>query len=499
MIREENIRLIFGLKIKQLRQMKGWSLLELSKISGLSPSYLNEIEKGKKYPKANKIVSLAEVFNVTYDDLVSLKLAGPLAPMSDLLRSNIITDLPLNIFGFDLGKMVESLHNSPAKVGAFVSTIVEIARNYEKQKERFYFAALRSYQEVHNNYFQEMEEGCDYFVKKFDIDPHQAFSYERAISILTERYDYNVEEYSLEEYPELKSNRYVRIPGKEKDILLLNPKLSTNQRLFVVGRELAFNILKVKKRANISMLVEVNSFDHILNNFLASYCAAAVLINRDRLQEDLDALFDNVKWNGQQFLNMLSKYQVSPDVLMHRMTGLIPKFMGIKDLIFLRYQHDLQKDRFELTKELYLGNTTNPAMNQPWQHYCRRFNGMSLLNEIVQTQVTDGPRKPIVAVQIIQHLSTDEEYFCITVARDLLPTPNLNSSVTIGFKISPQFRKKVKFWNDPSIVRTVVNTTCEACHIMDCKERVAEPEEVLKRQNSLEVKEALDKLQQEYI
>ena len=53
---------------------KNLSLFGLSKLTGLSKSYLNEIEKGKKYPKTDKIVTLSEALEVPYDHLVSLKL-----------------------------------------------------------------------------------------------------------------------------------------------------------------------------------------------------------------------------------------------------------------------------------------------------------------------------------------------------------------------------------------------------------------------------------------
>ncbi len=495
MIKEENIRIVFGLKIKQLRLKMGLSLSALSKLTRLSPSYLNEIEKGKKYPKADKIVILANVFQVSYDDLVSLKLTGPLAPLTDLLLSNIITDLPLNIFGFDLGKMVESLSDSPAKVGAFISTIVEIARNYEMEKERFYFAALRSYQEVHNNYFEELEEGCDFFVEKFEIDTTKTFSYERAINILEEKFNYKVEEYSLEKYPELGGNRYVFIPGKEKSTLLLNPNLNKNQRLFMVGRELAFNILKVTKRSQISMLVEVSSFDHILNNFLASYCAGAVLINKNQLIDDINALFKNKLWDGDYFLSLLNKYQVSPEVLLHRMTGVICNFIGIKDIFYHRFQHNLIKNSFDLTKELYLGSITNPNFNKDWFHHCRRISGIKLLKKLESM----NSNEPIIDVQIVQNLHNDDEYLCISVARSMEPTPNANSSVTIGFKINSTFRKKVMFWKDPNIDIKMVGTTCESCRVENCEERAAPPELVKAKQANDKVKDALNRLQQNYI
>ena len=73
---EEQIRLIFGLKIKQIRGEKDLSLFGLAKLTGLSKSYLNEIEKGKKYPKPDKIVAIANALETSYEDLVSMKLGG---------------------------------------------------------------------------------------------------------------------------------------------------------------------------------------------------------------------------------------------------------------------------------------------------------------------------------------------------------------------------------------------------------------------------------------
>ena len=50
-IEKDYIKLIFGLKLKQARTNKNLSLFGLAKITDLSKSYLNEIEKGKKSSK----------------------------------------------------------------------------------------------------------------------------------------------------------------------------------------------------------------------------------------------------------------------------------------------------------------------------------------------------------------------------------------------------------------------------------------------------------------
>ena len=99
MIEDEYIRLIFGLKLKQIRTEKNLSLFGLAKLSGLSKSYLNEIEKGKKYPKTDKILLLSESLEVPYDHLVSLKLDKNLAPIGEILQSKILKEIPLELFG----------------------------------------------------------------------------------------------------------------------------------------------------------------------------------------------------------------------------------------------------------------------------------------------------------------------------------------------------------------------------------------------------------------
>ena len=53
----DTVKLIFGLKVHYLRQQQGLSYQQLSEITGLAISYLHNIEKGKKYPKADKIIT----------------------------------------------------------------------------------------------------------------------------------------------------------------------------------------------------------------------------------------------------------------------------------------------------------------------------------------------------------------------------------------------------------------------------------------------------------
>jgi len=98
-VQEENLKAIFGLKLRQYREAKKFSTQELAAKAGVSASYINEIEKGKKYPKADKIMSLATALEVDYDEMVSLKLGKQLGQLSDLLKSNAFQEMPLELFG----------------------------------------------------------------------------------------------------------------------------------------------------------------------------------------------------------------------------------------------------------------------------------------------------------------------------------------------------------------------------------------------------------------
>ena len=146
-------RILFGLKVKQLRQALGYSFLELSNQTGLSVSYLNEIEKGKKFPKADKLQSLASALGQSPERLVTFNTEDGLDTIIELLDSNFLNELPLDLFGIDLSKVVEIIAQAPTRVGALISTLLELSRNYAVRQENFYFAALRSFLEMHQNYF----------------------------------------------------------------------------------------------------------------------------------------------------------------------------------------------------------------------------------------------------------------------------------------------------------------------------------------------------------
>ena len=475
----QNERILFGLKVKQLRQAQGLSFADLSRTSRLSVSYLNEIEKGKKYPKEDKLKSLAEALGVGHEQLASTELSKSLAPVGELLQSNFLNELPLDLFGIELSKVVEIIANAPVRVGAFISTLLELSRNYALKEENFYFGALRAYLELHNNYFEGLEDAVENFVRLYDIPPGRPISGALLKQILEEHFGYEIVEDGLDEYPELQKLRSVFLPENKR--LLLNSKLTPNQRAFQFGKELGFNVLDIQERANTSSLLRGRVFEEVLNHSKAIYFSVALHIPRTPFVEEIRAFFEKKQWDGEAFLNIMKKYDATPEMFYHRLTNILPRFFGMNKLFFLRFIHAPSQDTFEIDKELHLSRRHHPHGNALFEHYCRRWVSLSLLKDLHQMQKEGKYIDTFVRAQRSRYLGTEDEYLCLTIARPAYPSPNRNVSVTIGLLMNDEMRQKIAFYEDPAIQFREVNKTCERCPLTDCTERAAPPTIIDKR------------------
>jgi hypothetical protein len=213
--------------------------------------------------------------DVDYDTLVSLKLSKRLEPISDLLSSNILTELPLELFGIDPANLLEILSDAPMKISAFVGTLIEIARNYNMSIEKFYFSALRTYQEMHDNYFEDIETEAERFLTENQVEPERLLDETYLAEILRTRYNYVIENINERVNPEFSSVRSLTITNSSGSRLLVNMHLSSVQRAFIYGREIGYLYLNLKNRLHTTALVEAESFEQLLNNFKASYFASA--------------------------------------------------------------------------------------------------------------------------------------------------------------------------------------------------------------------------------
>ncbi|NUO82200.1 helix-turn-helix domain-containing protein [candidate division KSB1 bacterium] len=471
----KNLRLVLGVKLKQLRQKQGYSLKELSQKSQISLSYLSEIEKGKKYPTPEKALQLARALNVSFDDLVTLKMGEELDPLTAILESPFLKEFPFQLYGLHPRDIVGLVKESPRKAGALLRTLLDIGQTYDMRVEQFLFAALRSYQKMHQNYFDDLEEAAEKFRQAHGW-PETPPSLEILRETLIKEYGYDLDEAALKKYPELQGFRSVFVSGATPK-LLLNENLLPAQKAFILSRELGYCHLKLVARALTSSWLKVESFEQVLNNFQASYFAGALLLHRDLLQRDLQAFFQKPKWDGEAFLQLMARYQATPEMFLYRLSQLLPKLFGLKELFYLRFYHEAGSEAFHLNKELNMSRMLVPHGVGLHEHYCRRWLSIRILQELAEEKRRSAAHAPLIGAQRSHFITDDVEYFIISLARPLVLHEGTNASMTLGLLINEDFKKTVHFGEDPALPRFEVNETCERCGLAAevCKERAAAP------------------------
>ncbi len=488
-INTEHIKLIFGLKIKEIRKEKGLSLAELSEKTGISQSYINEIEKGKKYPKTDKINKLAEALGVEYDELVSLKVNKKLEPLVQLLQTNFLTEIPFDFFGVDPASLLELMSEAPDKLSAFINSIIEIGRNYNMSVERFYFASLRAYQEMHNNFFPELEEAAILFLKENKLN-FEHVNQQILKDILAINYDVSVGYFDEEDQPLLANLRSVYQPKTRT--LLINKRISEDQQVFTIAKEIGYFYLNLKERPITSSWIEVKSFEEVLSNFKASYFAGALQVPKEQLISETKNWFSQKTWDAEYFETFVGKFKTTPETLMHRMSNILPQYFGLNNIIFVRFEAQSGTKDYKLTKEMHLSKKLGSRETQS-EHYCRRWASISLLDHISFKQSIGKYTKPLVDAQISTFVESKNRFFAVTMARRLNIERNRNESVTLGIGLDDPAIAQIKFLNDNSIVKQDVNQTCERCSIFDCKERLFAPTVLQKQRHRKEMKKLLEK------
>lgn len=482
----EKLRFTLGLKLKKLRQQAGLSLRELSAQAGLSISYLSEIEKGKKYPKPEKLLDLATALGTEFDDLVSMRVGEELNPVTSLFNSDFVQEFPFDLFGVAAEDLVGLVTDEPRKAGALVGAFLEIGRTYDVRVEQFLFAALRAYQKLNVNYFVELEEAAQAFRREHGLDT-AAVPMESMAEIYRRLCGVPIDETALSTNPELSRFRSVLRKGDEPT-LFINERLLPSQKAFVLGREVAYHYLGLEEHAVSSSWLKVESFEQVLNNFKASYFAGAVLLDRERLREDLESFRRRERWDRQAFFDAMAKYDATPEIFFYRLAQLLPHLYGTENFFFMRFNHGPGEEPYALTKLLNLSKVAVPHAVGLGEAYCRRWPAFSLLRRLAEA---GAGSEPPVNARRLRFLDAGAEFLVVSIARPLALTEGTNTCVSLGLLVDDDLKRALHFVDDPAIERIDVNLTCERCSLTaaECSDRAA-PANVVGSRRSTERREA---------
>ncbi len=471
----DTVKLIFGLKVQQLRREKELSYQQLSQLTGLAISYLHNIEKGKKYPKTDKILVLAKALDTDYNYLVSLKANKKLKPIIDLLHSDFLKIFPLKDFGIDVPKLIELLSMAPDKVNAFVSTVIKITRNFDMQGEDFYKAALRSYQDLHDNYFEDIEEAVHQFRTANDLAPVDLLDKSTLEKILFSNFNIKIDRDYLKDKKQL--SNILSYYSQQQQTLFLNREIEEAVEKFLLAKEIGFQVLAPAERPTETPLLEIESFDKLLYNFKVAYFAVALILPEAAMIQEIEKMAQWRKWDNEAFLELLPRFGAAPGMILQRFANLLPRHFDVRDIFFIRFFAKPDLKKFLVTKEMHLSQLHDPHANQLDEHYCRRWISINLIRQLKALQGTQTSAGPIAiaGAQISRYVDTPNAYLCLSIAQPSMTNADDSYSFTIGLLVNDKLKRLFRFLQDDTIKQKDVHTTCERCSISDCTARAFPP------------------------
>lgn len=478
---EATLRLALSMKVARLRREQGLSLQALSDQSGLAISYLNEIERGKKFPKPDKILALARALGVEYQKLASPDLGEKLQPLAAALQSGLIEQLPLEVLGTSPAQLLELMGGDPRALSGALDLGAKIAQRFDLNLDDLLRAAVLSYLEQHKHFFGRLETEAAALAAACKLGRDGPPGLAALGDVLRRRWRCTLDPEALAADPDLAGLRSVTIEGP-KPRLLVNPQLHPREQAFQIAREIGYRHLGLTPRPVSSPVLRAESYRHQVHEAEASYFAGALLLQRAEFSAGLHAFFASPRWDGEAFLRLMTSQGASPEMFMHRMSQLMLPEFGVEPQFYVRLEQQLDAAEVRVEKEIHYQPMRGIYSIELDEHYCRRWTSVRTL--LAYTAACRGKTRPAprVAIARSRMLGHGEEFLLLAIAYARDVPADVNSCVIVGFDLTDALRRTLRFWDDPAIPRFQEGFTCERCPLTDCTDRVAPP--VLERQLS---------------
>ena len=271
-----------GPKIKAFRRQLGLQANKLSEDLGISPSYLNLIESGKRKIDGDLLIKVCDKLNIQLSDLTSKSDINLENTISEILDDKLFEDLDI------LGPEVKDLVGTNPKIGRALVRLGDILKKkdhelidkiekisgkiVDNRKNSFPGEVISDFLQQHKNYFPKLEEFAN---KVFDkIQKNNRTRYIALCEYLNKEYSITVKDILPEE-----GKPFSKIYNKSKKELLLSDYSSLETK-------------KLHAAAQIAQEGAMKDIDNYLSKFsfpsdeskkltkvaLLNYCGAAILM-----------------------------------------------------------------------------------------------------------------------------------------------------------------------------------------------------------------------------
>ena len=446
-----------GFKIKNTRRKLGVSQADLSEKLGISSSYLNLIESGKRNVNVDLLLKVSDILNIELKDLSKKEDANLYHDALDLLGDNIFEDLDItNIEVKDLSNNNPLIAKALIRLGDFYkkgnkeiySKVESISvDNIAKSKSSFPGEAVSDFLQKYNNYFQELE---DYAIKVFkSVNSKNKTRYVLLIDYLKNKHKVDVEDI----IPSEKDNFTKKYDHNKKKLYLLDYLTLETKKLYAASQIVQLEAMDIIEKQLDDFAFQNEESKNLTIVALVNYTAAAILM-------PYELFFNECKKHRYDLELIQHTFATSFEQVAHRVTCLQnPKMKGIP---FHMLRTDIAGN---ISKRLSLSGIQIPRYGGA----CPRWN-------IHSAFITPGKIHAAVS-----KMTDGEKYVCIarTVEKGIGRFGVYRSMVSIGLGCEAKYAKdfvysdQLNLKDDKAAIPIGVN--CRTCTRLDCQQRAFPP------------------------
>jgi predicted transcriptional regulator/plasmid maintenance system antidote protein VapI len=449
-------KLFLGVRLRRLRRELGLTQTRMAEDLGVSPSYLNHLERNQRPLTAQILLRLAEAYDI---DIRSLSADHESAGAQDL--SEVLADQLFRDLGIARHEIAEVAENAPGVADA----IVRLYRAYGDRRRLADLGAydrgedgvgpgpavtpsdwVRDYIQAQRNFFPELDEIGEAMAG--EMRPELQGFFAAARDRLAERHGVQVRVVPLEVLPDS-----IRRYDHHRRRLMLSELLGGPGRAFSAAYQLAL----AEQDAVLTTLVERAAppdgpTRRLLKVSLANYLAGATMMPYEAFREACERTFHDIEL-------IRTRFGASYEQVCHRLTTLSrPTARGIP-FFMLRVDSagNISKRFAGAAFPFSRFGGTCPR----WKiHSAFRAPG-KILTQIVETP--DGAR-----------------YFTVsrTVWRVASPHTDEDSELAVGIGCELKYAARLIYSRGLDLanpVATEIGPACRVCERPACPQRAAEP------------------------
>ncbi len=451
------IDLRIGPKIKAFRRQLGLQANKLSEQLGISPSYLNLIESGKRKIDGDLLLKVCEELKIELTDLTNKSDLNLANNLSELLGDELFEDLDI------LGPEVQDLVNTNPKIAR---ALIKLGDNYKQKgqeivskvenisgkiidgrKTSFPGEVVSDFLQENKNYFSKLEKFADDIFNRIQINNRA--TYMALCDFLKTEYGVKVKDVLPEDGKPFSKIYY----KSQKELHLSDYVALETKKLYAAAQIAQEGAMVVIENYLSEFKFPSEESKKLTKVALLNYCGAAILMPYKLFhQECMKQKYD---------LELLQNtFACTFEQIAHRVTCLQdPKLPGIP-FHFLRV--DVAGN---ISKRFSLSGIEIPRYGGA----CPRWNVYSAFS------------RPGVIQAAVSKMSNGEKYVCIarTVEKGVGRYGKKKSILSIGLGCQAKYAKDFVYTENLDLndkkTEIPIGVSCRTCDRLDCSQRAFPP------------------------